>query len=411
VSERRSLIRDIAVSGVGTVIFRLVGAAGGVLAAHLLGPEGKGVAALLVLAGTVIGTLGTGGLQFWASRQVAASQPQGLRGVLRRQVRLVTIAVSVLSVGLAAWCTLFGTRSLTPGGALAMGALAWATAVSMMYLAVPNGERQMAAIAVITGLSGVTNLAWVGVLALMGLRSAPLVVLGAAVANAGMVPLCLRFTRKYRDDRELSAAVVRSQHTIAVRFGTPGAVGELLNLATLRLDFVLLAMFTTPAVVGLYAVVTSLTELLWLLPDAIAQVVLPHVAARPDSQDTGLLAAATVAATAFMGAVLVIFGRLLLRVVFGSEFVPASVGLPPLVVAAAALGLWKVLSADAVARGDSAIRAKSALCGLVVMLASDVLLIPHHGLRGAAVASAIGYSASALVVARRRSRTPIMGTV
>jgi O-antigen/teichoic acid export membrane protein len=269
----------------------------------------------------------------------------------------------------------------------------------------------MAAIAVITGLSGVTNLAWVGVLALMGLRSAPLVVLGAAVANAGMVPLCLRFTRKYRDDRELSAAVVRSQHTIAVRFGTPGAVGELLNLATLRLDFVLLAMFTTPAVVGLYAVVTSLTELLWLLPDAIAQVVLPHVAARPDSQDTGLLAAATVAATAFMGAVLVIFGRLLLRVVFGSEFVPASVGFPPLVVAAAALGLWKVLSADAVARGDSAIRAKSALCGLVVMLASDVLLIPHHGLRGAAIASAIGYSASALVVARRRSRTPIMGTV
>jgi O-antigen/teichoic acid export membrane protein len=132
VSERRSLIRDIAVSGVGTVIFRLVGAAGGVLAAHLLGPEGKGVAALLVLAGTVIGTLGTGGLQIWASRQVAASQPQGLRGVLRRQVRLVTIAVSVLSVGLAAWCTLFGTRSLTPGGALEVGAVAWATAVCMM---------------------------------------------------------------------------------------------------------------------------------------------------------------------------------------------------------------------------------------------------------------------------------------
>jgi O-antigen/teichoic acid export membrane protein len=97
--------------------------------------------------------------------------------------------------------------------------------------------------------------------------------------------------------------------------------------------------------------------------------------------------------------------------VFGPEFVPASAGIAPLVVAAAAVGLWKVLSADAVARGDSGIRAKSALCGLVVMLAGDVLLIPHHGLRGAAIASAIGYSASAVMVARRRSETPILEAV
>ena len=60
---QKSAVREVALSGVGTVGFRITGALGGVLAARLLGPSGRGSAALLVLMATALGTLATVGLQ------------------------------------------------------------------------------------------------------------------------------------------------------------------------------------------------------------------------------------------------------------------------------------------------------------------------------------------------------------
>src|SRR5436190_12789080 len=78
----RRLVKPVGLSTIGTVLFRVSGAIGGLLAARLLGPVGRGQYALFVLAGTAIGTLGTGGLQFWIARQLANDATDEVGGVI-----------------------------------------------------------------------------------------------------------------------------------------------------------------------------------------------------------------------------------------------------------------------------------------------------------------------------------------
>ena len=83
---------------------------------------------------------------------------------------------------------------------------------------------------------------------------------------------------------------------------------------------------------------------------------------------------------------------------FGSEFAGATVAVPFLVAAAVAGGAWKILAAEAVARGRSRPRLASALAGLGAMVVIDLAAIPALGLVGAALGSASGYAVAASVL-------------
>src|SRR5204863_5037400 len=113
------------------------------------------------------------------------------------------------------------------------------------------------------------------------------------------------------------------------------------------------------------------------------------------------LLALTIGVTIIAGGVLVAIARPLIDLLFGAAFGPAAAAVAPLVLAATAIGVWKVLAADVVARGDSGSRATSALAGLVAMVAVDVVAIPGLGIRGAAIGAAVGYSTSALMMLSR----------
>ena len=49
----------------------------------------------------------------------------------------------------------------------------------------------------------------------------------------------------------------------------------------LRVDILIVAAFLPLRDVGLYAVATALAEVLWIVPDGVAQVVLPTTARNP----------------------------------------------------------------------------------------------------------------------------------
>lgn len=430
----------VAVSTLGTAGARLTGALGGVLSARLLGPEGKGQYALVVLAATVAGTIGSAGLEFWVAREVARGDgrlanggPPGARlngerltgeravapdpvggSVVRRVVgRHLVVAATVLAVVTAfALIVAVPVGWATVGEILAAGLLALATVVSMLLLAVPHGQLRMGVVAVATTAGGATYLVWTGVLLVVGTPSVSLAVLGAgaaavviaAVALLGSVPGLRPVMGPWRSD-----PITSFGHLDAARFGLPAMAGEVLTLLSSRLDVVLVAVLLDVRSAGLYVVALAFSELLLVLPDGVALVVLPSASqqlstpgssaprrsiARLTRSSAVVMAAAAVAMMAVSGPAM--------RTVFGSSFVGAGRAVPAVLLATVAFGVWKILAAEVTALGRPGARAASSALGLVVMVAADSLLVPALGLAGAGLGSALGSIASVTHLARAR---------
>jgi len=391
------LRRALVLSTGGTGGARIVGAIGGLLAARLLGPSGRGELALLVLFATVLSMACAAGVQFWIARDVA--QSGGVRSagwIVRTHVRTVLLVVAVVAILGAVVTRAWGGTS--PADAVAACAFGATAAVALVVLALPNGMRAMGVIAGATVVAAVIYAGVTAVLLALDAASPGLVLAGGVLGNLVAIGIAAAWARRApRGARPVTRGA--AEYRRAVRFGLPAGLGELVLLAMLRVDVLIVALFLPLRAVGLYAVATALTEVLWIVPDGVAQVVLPTTARNPDHSRTGTLLVVTVAVTAAAGVVMVALARWVFEVGFGARFVGADAAVPWLVVAACACGVWKIIGSEVVARGHTTPRLTSALVGLVVMVAVDLVAIPAMGIAGAGLGSAAGYAAAAVVVA------------
>ncbi|MCJ7438363.1 MAG: oligosaccharide flippase family protein [Acidimicrobiia bacterium] len=402
----RGLRRAIALSSAGTTAARVTGAVGGVLAARLLGPTGRGQLAILTVVGVVGATAAAAGLQFWVAREVARSG--GVRVAWRVVVRHAAVIVMVVPlVGLLVGPAVGAFADAPPEAIAAAVGLAFAGALAFILLALPHGMRAMGVVATATTTAGAVYLSVTLVRCVAGVESVALVLVGAALGQLASAAVSYRFVA--RSLRAPGGDETQSHthghkgwtgYRTALGFGAPGGAGELVLLSMLRIDVLVVAAFLPLEAVGLYAVATALTEMLWVVPDGVALVVLPTTARDPLASRTRALLVPTLALTAAAGLVLTLIDAPLVRALFGASFAGATAAVPFLAVAAVAGGAWKVIGAEVVAHGRTAPRLWSASAGLVTMLAVDLVSVTRLGIEGAALGSACGYLVAALVMSR-----------
>ncbi|HEY7107534.1 MAG TPA: oligosaccharide flippase family protein [Acidimicrobiia bacterium] len=396
------LRRALALSSSGAAGARVAGAVGGVLAARLLGPTGRGQLAVLIFLATAASIAAAAGLQFWVVREVA--RRGGVREVARVvRVHLLVMLVALSLVGLVALPVIEGLADTDAIVALVAVACAISAGASLVLLALPNGSRAMGVVAAGTIAGGTVYVAGTGIALATGGYSGnvalALVLVATIAGNFVSCAVALAWAGGAPEGTRSDVPLLAEYRT-ALRFGIAGGAGELVLLAMLRADVLLVAAFLPLRDVGLYAVATALAELLWVVPDGVAQVVLPTSASRPDARQTRRLLVMATLVTAAAGAALVVLARPLIGIVFGSAFVGASVAVPLLVLASLGAGVWKIVGADVVARGTTRPRLTSACAGLVAMLAVDLVAIPTLGIAGAALGSACGYGLAGYVMTR-----------
>ncbi len=84
---------------------------------------------------------------------------------------------------------------------------------------------------------------------------------------------------------------------------------------------------------------------------------------------------------------------LLVVPVFGQQYAPAKAVVLPLVAAAGMYALSRISLGLLVAKGHGALVSAAEIAGFVVSFAGYLLLIPAHGMLGAAYGSLLGYGA------------------
>jgi O-antigen/teichoic acid export membrane protein len=180
-------------------------------------------------------------------------------------------------------------------------------------------------------------------------------------------------------------------------YGLRGQVGGLITLLNLRLDFAVLGAMAGPAVLGAYAVASKYAELLRLPGTALTWVFYPRLAKLEPSE------AATVARRmvrpALIGVLIAAIPVALLaapvmRILYGASFGPAVTPARVLVAGMVLAGGSGIASAYLYGRGTPGLNSLVLGVGLVITVALDLLLIPHFGALGAAIASTTAYLAT-----------------
>ena len=187
----------------------------------------------------------------------------------------------------------------------------------------------------------------------------------------------------------------------AISFGVKGYAANALQAINYRLDLFILAAVASREVVGNYALAVSVATLLWLLPEALSEVVYPRVARLSSGDDEAtrdMVEAKSlrhVSLVVALGALILAAALELLVVpVFGETFRPAvNLGLI-LLPGACAIGISTVLAATVVGRGHPRYSLYGALITTPLTIATYVVLIPWLHATGAALASTLSYLAT-----------------
>jgi len=366
------------------------------------GPEAVGIYVLLRMLPSLVGVVSASGLPGAVTYFLAGEH----RGDRRLPLTVMSLALVGGTAGAVLWAAtapLFGER-LFPG--LPLGLLLAASALVLTRVLVATGKSCSQGSDDLPGANRVIVteelmfLPAYGLVLLAGVDAFGAVV--AALLLADLATLSLAWSRLarrgfFRDAERPSKDLARE----IAGYGLRAQTGGVITLLNLRLDFILLSLLTGPGVLGVYAIASRFAELVRIPGMSLTYVLYPRFARAGRARATesarrlvvkaGLLTAATVAPL-WVGAALVI------PAFYGSEFEPAVLPARIILLGLVLNGVGAVVTAFLYGIGRPGLNSVAMGVGLVATVALDLALIPAFHASGAAVASAVAYALSSLVL-------------
>ena len=393
-------IKDTLVTFSTQIVTVILGIAAAIVIARVLGPEGKGAYALIILVPTVLVALGNLGI--------------GIANVYfggRKKYEINELAsnslIAALGLGIiSSIAFLIYYHSFHPS--FLRDADPFCLSLAVMVL--PFGLLAMYFSYLLLGQQKINEYNFLhlfqgGVLTLLILAlllGAKTGLLGACSAWAGSVFLgaILSFwlVRRMTD---IKWSFYPAPFKQSVKFGIQGYLGNVIQLLNYRLDMFLVAFFMNVTFVGYYSVAVALAEALWYFPAAVGVVVIartPGLTAEEANRSTPVICRNTLFLTLGAGVLLFVLGKFIINLLFGSAFLAAAQPLWILLPGVVALSICKVLSNEITGRGKPMINTTAAGVSLAVNIPLNLLLIPSMGIAGAALASTISYTMTAVIV-------------
>lgn len=376
-----------------------------VVVARLLGPAGRGEFYLLTLVPTTLLTFGQLGVP--SALVFFTGRGSSLRELIRTSLALVMPFAALVVVPVAVL-----------GGFLARTILASVSEADLhvVILVTPLLFWSMLGSAMLLGRQaiGQTNLLSLG----QTLTSLVLIVVLVGVADLGVHGAVYAYVIVGVGATITTAMLIRrltpsppQAPIIGARtllgYGLRIYPGSLATFFSYRVDvFLLSAMLGSPTQVGLYSLAVGFAELVFYVPDSIATVFFPRIAASNRGEADGMAPAVvrqTVLMTAGAALLLLPASWLAIRLVLPA-FADSYAALVVLTPGVVALSVSKVLSGYVSGLGRPLPVGGIAVASLVVNVVMNLVLIPLLGIVGAAAASLISYSVNAALMVLLSSR-------
>jgi O-antigen/teichoic acid export membrane protein len=188
---------------------------------------------------------------------------------------------------------------------------------------------------------------------------------------------------------------------VVASYGFRAQVGGVMTQLNLRLDYVLLTVMTGPAVLGVYAVASKFAELVRILGMALTYVFYPKFAKGGRTETIEHVRRLIPKAALLSAAAIVplwIAAGFVIPAFYGSDFGSAVTPTRIILLGLALDGVAGVIAAYLYGFGRPGLNSLAIGAGLMMTVILDLLLIPPFGTVGAATASAVAYSTTALAL-------------
>jgi len=391
----------------GVNIFLLpLGIATSVLIARTVGPTGKGSLDLIIATAALLGMV------------LSISLPQGITfviaqgkvaaNVIASQLVLVSLlqALVALAILILLRFTSYFQLFLPNWGLWILGGVVlyvWIELITKFWAAILTGEQQIAVVNNAEFVGRVTQFVSLFILAAALYFSGKqlsvgflfLVALGASSLISVLLFASLGF--KFELVRDLTG--LKS----ALAFAVPCYAANVAQFLNYKLDVFVVGFFAGAASVGRYTLAVSLGQLLWLMSNSVATVLLPKVAASTNDRGESVRHTARVTrlslwATAACGLALAVLATQAIPMLYGEAFRPSIMALVWLLPGIVLFSVANVLAAYIAGIGKPRLNLLVSGVSLIVTIALDLLLIPKLNIKGAAIASSVSYSLSALLL-------------
>ncbi|MEP7060183.1 MAG: oligosaccharide flippase family protein, partial [Actinomycetota bacterium] len=209
----------------------------------------------------------------------------------------------------------------------------------------------------------------------------------------------IRLARKgfFRNTGKPTMALVRQ----VLGFGVRAQVSSIILLLNARLDFAIVGAIVGPASLGVYATASRFAELLRLPSLAINYVLYPQFA-HGDPGESLSTARGWIRKVGWIPLVSIVplglLARWLLPLFYGSQFRGAVAPSWVLLAGLSGSTIGAIISAFLYGVGRPGLNSLALGGGLVMTVILDVTLIPRYGVMGAAIASAVAYTTTTIVL-------------
>jgi enterobacterial common antigen flippase len=363
----------------------------GLLTAAFLGPEGRGEQAALGVAPTVLAAICTLGLHASLIYNLRIDPKQGSRYFGSAIILTSAAGLAALLLGfllLPIWLAKYSSDTIEFARLLLIAVPFGVVTPLLSGVLEADGQFELANRMLYFQSLG--SLAILGILVALGWLT-PFSAAGAYVVPSfpSFVFLLVQARRVLRPRLTVRAPYPQRLLRYGLRFYGVDILGALSG----SLDQMVIVFLLEPAAVGAYAVALSLSRVLNVAQGAVASVLFPSIAAREAESVVEIVARATrvtMVVNATGALAIGAAGPSLLLLLYGTRFaaavVPFLVLLTEAVVSSAARTLAQAFSGT----GRPGVVTGVEIAGVSTSLMVMLVLVPAHGIVGAACASLLG---------------------
>ena len=401
---REKFISDSKALLIGQVAEAAFGMFSMIFLARMLGPENRGLLALIILMPMLLKTLLAGG--FAASIIYSVSSRKWEEEAVLPKLIAIWLSLSAIMVVV---------------GSLSIGGYIWFTdAVSWKYFAliisiapltfgaeciaaVLNGKRRFADLAISGIIVGVLSLIACVVLVWgfdLGVVGALMAQVLAAILRIGVGAYYVMRSLGSRHGKRFW--VPRFDLGEECRYGIKSQVANMAAFLNYKADQLLVMHYVGKTGLGVYSVAVNFAEKLWFVTNFIPRIVLPATAESSDGDKEKVgrfvakLGRVTLLCLCIVGVGLGLLSESLFLLLFGVEYQGSAIVLVYLLPGIVAFGYSRILANFIAGVGRPGLNAMRSIAALVVNIVLNILWLPEYGVKGAALATSVSYSLSAI---------------